>query len=90
MLGTWQKHDRNIIRFVQMSYKEPATEPSQILKMKNVIAARGALNVYKIKRGSSKLNVTVLCIFNESGVITLPTVVYLYKRLSHVVGFRTK
>jgi len=36
MLGTWQKHDRNIIRSVQMSYKEPATEPSQILKMKNV------------------------------------------------------
>jgi len=55
-------------------------------KMKNVIAARGARNVYEIERGSSKLNVTVLFTFNASGVITPPTVVYPYKRLPHVVG----
>jgi len=55
-------------------------------KMKNVIAARGARNVYKIERGSSKLNVTVLFTFNASGIITPPTVIYPYKRLPHVVG----
>jgi len=55
-------------------------------KIKNVIAARGAHNVYEIERGSSKLNVTVLFTFNASGVIIPLTVVYPYKRLPHEVG----
>lgn len=55
-------------------------------KMKNVIAPRGARNVYEIDRGNSKLNLTVLFTFSASGVTTPPTVVFPYKRLPASVG----
>lgn len=56
------------------------------LKMKNVIAPRGARNVYEIDNGNSKLNLTVLFTFSASGVTTPPIVVFPYKRLSASVG----
>lgn len=55
-------------------------------KLKHVLAPRGALNVYEVDKGASKVNLTVLFTFSAKDVTTPPTMVFPYKRLPAAIG----
>lgn len=50
-------------------------------KTKNVLAAKGARNVYEVDRGLAKANLTVMFTFSAAGVVSPPMVIYPYKRV---------
>lgn len=50
-------------------------------KNKNVLAPKGARNVYEVDVGQAKTNLTVLFTFSASGTTTPPMIIYPYKRL---------
>lgn len=77
---------------IEQNYVDILKDPTRILngdetnfllcpKTKNVLAAKGAKNVYEVDRGLAKSNLTVMFTFSAAGVIPPPMVIYPYKRV---------
>lgn len=50
-------------------------------KTKNVLAPKGAKDVYEVSVGNSKENLTVMFTFSAAGVMCPPMIIYNYKRI---------